>query len=78
MPKNSVTAKVSGIIKDDIQNVINQSFRASYLKTSTINNASKVASVQTTVYHNAYGLVGSGGIGKVYSGALSASGKIVF
>lgn len=73
--QNGVTVKVSGTIKDDIQNVINQSFGASNLKTSTTKGASKVSSVKTTVHHNAYGLVGSGGIGKVYSGTLSTSGK---
>lgn len=31
-------------------------------------------SVKTTVHHHAYGLVGSGGVGKVYSGTLSTSG----
>jgi hypothetical protein len=70
-----VTVKVSGTIKDDIQNVVNQSFSASNLKTSTTAGASKVSSVKTVVYHNAYGLVGSGGVGKVYSGTLSTSGK---
>jgi len=72
---NGVTVKVSGTIKDDIQNVVNQSFSASNLKTSTTAGASKVSSVKTVVYHNAYGLVGSGGVGKVYSGTLSTSGK---
>ncbi|WP_176586239.1 hypothetical protein [Priestia megaterium] len=72
---NGVTVKVSGTIKDDIQNVINQSFSASNLKTSTTAGASKVSSVKTVVYHNAYGLVGSGGVGKVYSGTLSTLGK---
>lgn len=72
---NGVTVKVSGSLKDDIQNVINQSFGASNLKTSTTAGASKVTSVKTVVYHNAYGLVGSGGIGKVYSGSISTSGK---
>lgn len=72
---NGVTVKVSGTIKDDIQNVVNQSFSASNLKTSTTAGASKVSSVKTVVYHNAYGLVGSGGVGKVYSGILSTSGK---
>ncbi|MED3940982.1 hypothetical protein P4643_05530 [Priestia megaterium] len=72
---NGVTVKVSGTIKDDIQNVVNQSFSPSNLKTSTTAGASKVSSVKTVVYHNAYGLVGSGGIGKVYSGTLSTSGK---
>lgn len=73
--KNGVTVKVSGTINDDIQNVINQSFGASNLKTSTTKGASKVSSVKTRVHLNAYGLVGSGGIGKVYSVALSTSGK---
>jgi len=72
---NGVTVKVSGTIKDDIQNVVNQSFSASNLKTGTTAGASKVSSVKTVVYHNAYGLVGSGGVGKVYSGTLSTSGK---
>ncbi|WP_407545287.1 hypothetical protein [Priestia sp. HNGD-A6] len=72
---NGVTVKVSGTIKDDIQNVVNQSFSASNLKTSTTAGASKVSSVKTVVSHNAYGLVGSGGVGKVYSGTLSTSGK---
>ncbi|MDI3411668.1 hypothetical protein QKW52_21725 [Bacillus sonorensis] len=72
---NGVTVKVNGNIKDDIQNLINQSFGASNLKTSTTAGASKVTSVKTVVYHNAYGLVGSGGIGKVYSGSISTSGK---
>ena len=72
---NGVTVKVSGTIKDDIQNVVNQSFSASNLKTSTTAGASKVSSVKTVVYHNAYGLVGSGGVGKVYSGTLSTLGK---
>ncbi|MCP1452380.1 hypothetical protein [Priestia megaterium] len=48
--------KISGIIKDDIQNVINQSFSASNLKTSTTAGASKVFPVKTVGYHNAYGL----------------------
>ncbi|MBR7795124.1 hypothetical protein GT022_03570 [Agaribacter marinus] len=73
--QNGVTVKVSGTIKDDIQNVINQSFGASNLKTSTTKGASKVKSVKTTVHHTAYGLIGSGGVGKVYSGTLSTSGK---
>ncbi|MCY9374792.1 hypothetical protein MOF34_06490 [Bacillus sp. T17B1] len=72
---NGVTVKVSGTIKDDIQNLINQSFGASNLKTSTTAGSSKVTSVKTAVHHNAYGLVGSGGIGKVYSGSLTTSGK---
>ncbi|MGE7606185.1 hypothetical protein ACQKML_06190 [Peribacillus frigoritolerans] len=72
---NGVTVKVSGTLKDDIQNIINQSFGASNLKTSTTAGTSKVSSVKTVVYHDAYGLVGSGGIGKVYSGSLSTSGK---
>ncbi|MFJ7640729.1 hypothetical protein [Peribacillus sp. NPDC097225] len=72
---NGVTVKVSGTIKDDIQNILNQSFSASSLKTSTTAGSSKVTSVKTVVYHNAYGLVGSGGVGKVYSGSLSTSGK---
>ncbi|OMI25666.1 hypothetical protein BTA31_17765 [Bacillus haynesii] len=72
---NGVTVKVSGNIKDDIQNLINQSFGASNLKTSTTAGASKVTSVKTEVFHNAYGLVGSGGVGKVYSGSISTSGK---
>lgn len=72
---NGITVKVSGTIYDDIQNVINQSFGATNLKTSTTAGASKVKSVKTTVHHNAYGLVGSGGVGKVYSGSISKSGK---
>ncbi|WP_440603373.1 hypothetical protein [Bacillus sp. GB_SG_008] len=71
---NGVTVTVSGTIKDDIQNLINQSFGASNLKTSTTAGASKVSSVKTVVYHDAYGLVGSGGVGKVYSGSISTSG----
>lgn len=71
---NGVTVTVSGTIKDDIQNIINQSFGASGLKTSTTAGASKVSSVKTVVYHDAYGLVGSGGVGKVYSGSISTSG----
>ena len=71
---NGVTVKVSGTIKDNIQNIINQIFTASNLKSTTA-GASKVTSVKTVVYHNAYGLVGSDGIGKVYSGSLSTSGK---
>ncbi|MGF9853126.1 hypothetical protein ABHN09_16380 [Bacillus paramobilis] len=71
---NGVTVTVSGTIKDDIQNIINQSFGASGLKTSTTAGASKVSSVKTVVYHDAYGLVGSGGVGKVYSGSVSTSG----
>ncbi|MCY7858735.1 hypothetical protein MOB44_19105 [Bacillus sonorensis] len=72
---NGVTVKVNGNIKDDIQNLINQSFGASNLKTRTTAGASKVTSVKTVVYHNAYGLVGSEGVGKVYSGSISTSGK---
>lgn len=71
---SGVTVKVSGTISENIQNIINQSFGAN-LTTSTTAGASKVSSVQTVVYHDAYGLVGSGGIGKVYSGTLSTSGK---
>src|SRR5699024_362413 len=73
--QNDVTVKVSGTIKDDIQNVINQSIGASNIKTSTTKDSSTVSSVKTEVYHDAYRLVGSGGIGKVYSGTLSTSGK---
>lgn len=72
---NGVTVTVSGTIKDNIQNIINQSFGASNLKTSTTAGASKVSSVKTVVYHDAYGVVGSGGVGKVYSGSISTSGK---
>lgn len=72
---NGITVKVSGTIYDDSQNIINQSFGATNLKTSTTAGASKVKSVKTTVHHNAYGLVGSGGVGKVYSGSISKSGK---
>lgn len=72
---NGITVTVSGTIKDDIQNVINQSFGASNLRTRTTAGSSKVSSIKTTVHHNAYGLVGSGGIGKVYSGTLSTTGK---
>lgn len=72
---DGITVKINGYIKDDIQNLINQSFGASNLKTSTTKGASKVTSVKTTVHHNAYGLVGSGGIGKVYTGTISKSGK---
>lgn len=42
---NGVTVKVSGTLKDDIQNIINQSFGASNLKTSTTAGASKVSSI---------------------------------
>lgn len=69
-----ITVKVSGTIKEDIQNFLNQSFGAK-LKTSTTAGASKAKSVKTVVHHHAYGLVGSGGVGKVYSGTLSTSGK---
>ncbi|MDN3451801.1 hypothetical protein QMA09_16550 [Planococcus sp. APC 3906] len=72
---NGITVTVNGTIKDDIQNIINHSFGASNLKTSTTAGSSKVTSVKTVVYHNAYGLVGSGGVGKVYSGSISTSGK---
>ncbi|MBD8028341.1 hypothetical protein H9636_16990 [Ureibacillus sp. Re31] len=72
---NGVTVKVSGYIKDDVQNIINQSFGAQDLKTSTTAGSSKVKSVKTVVHHTAYGLVGSGGVGKVYSGSISTSGK---
>ena len=71
---NGMTVKVNGEIKDDIQNLLAQSFGASNLKTSTTAGASKVSSVETAVYHDAYGLVGSEGIGKVYSGSISTSG----
>lgn len=70
-----ITVKINGAIKDDIQNVINQSFGAINLKTSTTAGASKVTSVKTVVNHNAYGLVGSDGVGKVYSGSVSTTGK---
>lgn len=72
---NGVTVKVSGYIEDDIQNIINQSFGARDLKTSTTAGSSKVTSVRTEVHHTAYGLVGSGGIGKVYSGSIYTTGK---
>ncbi|UTR16878.1 hypothetical protein MM221_10395 [Salipaludibacillus sp. LMS25] len=71
---NGIKVTVNGTIKDDIQNLVNQSFSGD-LKTRTTKGASKVSSVKTTVHHTAYGLVGSGGIGKVYSGTISASGK---
>ncbi|MCP1452306.1 hypothetical protein [Priestia megaterium] len=41
---NGFTVKVSGTIKDDIQNVFNQSFSTSNLKTSTTAGASKAYS----------------------------------
>lgn len=72
---NGVTVKVSGNLKDNVQNIINHSFGAAKMKTNTIKGASKVTSVKTVVYHNAYGLVGSGGIAKVYSGTVSTKGK---
>lgn len=39
---NGITVKVSGTIYDDSQNIINQSFGATNLKTSTTAGASKV------------------------------------
>lgn len=73
---NGITVTINGSIYDDIQNIINQGFGASNLRTRTTAGASKVTSLKTVVHHNAYGLVGSNGaVGKVYSGTLSANGK---
>lgn len=72
---NGITITVKGTIYDDIQNFMNQSFGANNLKTRTTAGSSKVNSVTTRVYHNAYGLVGSNGVGKVYSGNIKATGK---
>ncbi|MFD4704638.1 hypothetical protein ACFWM3_07200 [Gottfriedia sp. NPDC058432] len=71
---NGVTVKVSGNVSQDINNFINQSFGAN-VKTQTTAGATKVNSIKTVVYHNAYGIVGSKGVGKVYDGTLSTSGK---
>lgn len=72
--KNGVTVKVNGTLDINNQGVINQSFGAN-LKTRTTKGASKVNSVKTEVEHNAYGIIGSGGIGKTYTGKLTNSGK---
>lgn len=72
---SGMTVKINGTLKHDINNILNQSFGASNLKTRTTKGYSKIRSIKTTVRHTAYGLIGSGGIGKVYSGSLSTSGK---
>lgn len=72
---DGVQVEVAGTISDDIQNIANQSFSASNLKTRTTSGASKVNSVTTKVHHQAYGLVGSGGVGKVYTGSITGTGK---
>lgn len=72
---NGITVKVNGTINANVNGIINQSFGASNLKTRTTAGSSKVNSVKTKVHHNAYGLVGSNGVGKVYTGSISASGK---
>lgn len=71
---NGITVKVEGTIKDDIQNLLKQSFGAYNLRTNTTAGANKVSSVKTVVHHDAYGLIGSSGIGKVYTGSISTSG----
>jgi|SRR5699024_7975933 len=72
---NGITVKVNGTVNINVQGIINQSFGASNLKTRTTAGGSKVKSVTTKVNHNAYGLVGSGGVGKVYSGSITGTGK---
>ncbi|PFA66950.1 hypothetical protein [Bacillus cereus] len=65
---------MSGRIDSNINNIINQSFGGN-VKTSNTAGASKVTLVKSKITHNVYGAVGSGGIGKVYTGSLSGSGK---
>lgn len=73
--KDGVTVSVKGTINHDINNLVNQNFSATNVKTSTTKGASKVTSIKTVVHHTAFGLIGSGGVGKVYSGSLSTTGK---
>lgn len=70
---NGITVEVSGTIGHDIQNIINHSFFGN-LQTNTTAGSDQVSSVETVVQHEAYGLIGSDGIGKVYSGSISSSG----
>lgn len=70
-----IQVEVAGTLNVDIQNIAKQSYGASNLKTRTTSGASKVKSVTTKVHHQAYGAVGSGGVGKVYTGSITGTGK---
>ncbi|PES23079.1 hypothetical protein [Bacillus cereus] len=66
---SGISATINGYVWDDI-GIINNSFGA-YFSTSV--NSGKATKIVNSVSITSYGLVGSGGIGKVYSKTLSSS-----
>lgn len=75
MMVDGITIIVDGTIFHNISGKLLQNFGASQLKTATTSRVDRVTSVVTKVHHNAFGAIGSEGLGKVYDDIVSTSGK---
>jgi hypothetical protein len=66
---NKISFRMKGTVWTDI-GIINHSFGAKF--TTTVTKGTPI-SIKNSVTHTSYGIIGSGGIGKVYSGTLTTT-----